>query len=155
MSFDRTRLPDPTTYYTDQGLKLSGPRTAKWKTTACNFHQGSDSMRVKMDSGAWVCMACAAKGGDVLSYHMQMHGLEFVAAAKELGAWVDDDRPSRPQKPTPLPARAALEVLQQEATVAAVAAANVGRGVVLSDVDRTRLLQAAGRISRIVEAFHE
>ena len=153
MSFDRTRLPDPTPYYTDHGLKLSGPRSAKWKTTACTFHGGSDSMRINTATGGFCCMNCDAKGGDVLAYHMRAHGLEFAKAAQDLGAWVDDGKPHAQNKPTPLPARAALQVLAFEASLAAIAAGNVAHGVTLSDVDRFRLLAAAGRINRIAEAF--
>ncbi len=98
-------------------------------------------------------MACDAKGGNVLAYHMQLHGLEFVEAAKQLGAWVDDGRPAQHYKPTPLPPRAALQVLSFEATLAAVAAGNVAHGVKLTEQDRFRLLTAAGRINRIVEAY--
>ena len=96
---DDDRLPDPASYFESQGLKLTGPRSAKWKTTECAFHGGSDSMRVNVHSGGWVCMACGAKGGDVLAYQMAAHGLEFVDAAKALGAWVDDGRPHTPQRP--------------------------------------------------------
>lgn len=151
MSFDRERMPDPVSYFEGECLKLSGP--GKWKTTGCAFHGGSDSMRVNVASGAWVCMSCSTKGGDVLSYHMQAHGLEFIDAAKALGCWVDDGKPQRPHKPAPLPPRAALEVLGFEATLAAVAAANVARGVALSDMDLARLLAAANRITRLVEAY--
>lgn len=151
MSFDRERLPDTTSYFEGEGLKLSGP--GKWKTTACAFHGGSDSMRINMASGAWVCMSCSAKGGDVLSYHMQAHSLEFIDAAKALGCWVDDGKPQRPQKPAPLPPRAALQVIAFEATLAAVGAGNVARGVALTETDRLRLFTAAGRINRLVEAY--
>jgi hypothetical protein len=34
-------------------------------------------------------MACCAKGGDVLAFHMQRYGLSFIDAAKALGAWED------------------------------------------------------------------
>jgi hypothetical protein len=34
-------------------------------------------------------MACGAKGGDVLAFHMQLNGLGFIAAAKSLGAWLE------------------------------------------------------------------
>ncbi len=154
MSFDRALLPEPTTYYEEQGLKLSGPRSAKWKTTACNFHGGSDSLRINTASGAWVCMACGAKGGDVLAYEMQSTGADFVKAAKELGAWIDDGKkPQTQQKPTPLAPRAALSVLQFEATLAAVAAGNLAHGITLTDLDRARLLKAAGRINLIAEAY--
>lgn len=153
MGFERDKLPDVQTYFEGQGLTLSGPRSAKWKTTGCTFHGGSDSMRINLASGAWVCMSCNAKGGDVLAYHMAAHGLEFVEAAKALGAWVDDGRPQAPHRPTPLSPRAALAVLHFEATLTAVAAGNLARGVALNDVDLQRLMVAASRIARLAEAF--
>jgi len=153
MSFDRTRLPDAPTYFENQGLRLKGPSTAKWKTTTCNFHGGSDSMRVNVTTGAWVCMSCGEKGGDVLAYEIKDGGREFVDAAKALGCWVDDGRPMVQTKPTPLSPRLALSVLAFESTLAAIAAANVAHGHALTQIDRDRLLMAANRISSIVEAF--
>ena len=153
MPFDRNLLPDTTGYFEAQGLKLTGPRSAKWKTTACPFHGGSDSMRINTATGAWVCMSCGESGGDVLAYSMKLHGLEFVEAAKQLGAWVDDGKPQRPQKPTALPPRAALEVMAFECCLVAVAAGNLAKGVTLSDADRARLMVAAGRINRIAGDF--
>ncbi len=44
-------------------------------------------------------------------------------------------------------------VLAAESNLVAVAAANVAHGVVLSQIDLTRLLTAAGRIGRIAEVF--
>jgi hypothetical protein len=32
-------------------------------------------------------MACGARGGDVLAFHMQRYELRFIDAAKALGAW--------------------------------------------------------------------
>jgi hypothetical protein len=151
MSFDRAQLPECISYFEGQGLRLS-PR-GKWRTTECRFHGGSDSMRVNSATGGWCCMACDAKGGDVLSYHMQLHGLEFIEAARQLGAWTDDGKPAPRENPAPLPPRAALQVLAFESTLAAVAAGNVAHGVKLTDQDRFRLLTAAGRINRIVEAY--
>ena len=151
MGFDRTLLPDPPAFYEATGLRLDG--RGKWRTTACAFHDGSDSMRVNLQTGAFVCMAgCGAKGGDVLAYYMAVHGAEFVDAAKALGAWVDDGR-AAPPRPTPLSPRAALSVLKFEAVVVAIAAGNVAQGVNLSSLDRGRLLQAAGRIGRVAEIF--
>lgn len=151
MTFDRNHLPDPVSYFESEGLKLTGP--GKWKTTACAFHGGSDSMRINLASGGWCCMSCGEKGGDVLAYHIAAHGLEFVDAAKALGAWVDDGRPVQHQKPAPLPPRAALQVIGFEANFTAIAAANLARGVALSDVDLSRLLTAANRITRLVEVY--
>lgn len=154
MPFDRALLPAPSAYFEGEGLTLTGPRSAKWKTTECRFHGGSDSMRVNVHTGAWVCMAgCGARGGDVLAYHQASHGLDFVEAAQALGAWIDDGRPHAPQRPTPLSPRAALQVLAFESTLTAIAAGNLARGVALNDVDLQRLLVAVSRITRLVEVF--
>lgn len=153
MPFDRTLLPDPITYFENQGLTLKGPRSAKWKTTTCNFHGGSDSMRAHVATGAWVCMACGTKGGDVLSHFMLSKGIEFVDAAKELGAWTGNDSPHIKHKPAGLSPRAAMEVLSSEALIAAVAAANVASGVVLTQRDLDRLLLASNRITKLVEVY--
>lgn len=151
MTFDRSLLPDAASYFESEGLKLTG--RGKWRTTECKFHDGSDSMRINITTGAWVCMNCAAKGGDVLAYYMATSGEEFVQAAKSLGAWIDDGKPARPQRAAPLPPRAALEVLGFECNLTAVAAGNLAHGVTLTDADRSRLLLAAGRINRLVEAY--
>ncbi len=151
MSFDRDRLPEPIGYFEGQALKLS--KRGKWRTTECRFHGGSDSMRINTATGAWVCMSCGAKGGDVLAYEMAAQGVDFVTAAKALGAWVDDGKPEPRQKPAPLPPRAALEVLSFEATLAAVAAGNLAHGLALTAKDRTRLLTAANRINKLAEAY--
>ena len=153
MPFDRSLLPDTVTYFENQGLTLKGPRSAKWKTTTCNFHGGSDSMRVKVSTGAWVCMSCGEKGGDVLAYEIKVGRREFVDAAKALGCWVDDGRPQLQSKLTPLSPRQALSVMAFESTLIALAAGNVSNGVMLTDADRARLMVAANRIIRLVEAF--
>ena len=152
MPFDRRNLPDTVSYYESEGLKLTS--RGKWRTTECKFHGGSDSMRINADSGAFACMAgCGARGGDVLAYHMAQHGLEFVEAAKALGAWIDDGKPATQHKPTPLSPRQALEVLAAEANLVAIAAGNMAQGVHLTIAERQRLLTASNRITRLVEVF--
>lgn len=153
MSFDRTLLHEPVTYFEVSGHKLTGPARAKWKTTNCRFHGGSDSMRVNTVTGAWVCMSCGVKGGDVLAYHMQAHGLDFVEAAKSIGAWVEDGKPQANHKPNALSPRNALEVLGFESTLVAVAACNLAAGRPISEADRARLLVCCNRIKRLVEDF--
>lgn len=151
MPFDRDRLPEPAGYFEAEGFTLKGP--GKWKTTRCDFHGGSDSLRVNTDTGAWVCMSCGAKAGDVLGFHMQRHGLEFIDAAKALGAWVDRPGHDGTTKARPLPftARNGLEVVRFEALLVAVAACNLARGVELASADRERLVQAASRIEFIAQ----
>ena len=154
MGFIRERLPDPITYFSEiEGLRFLENAGAHWVTTECRFHGGSDSLRIKRASGGWVCMACFVKGGDVLAYHMQRHGLDFVSAAKELGAWVEDGRSFGSEKPTSISPRFALEVLGFESSVVAVAAANLAEGRGLKEVDFKRLIICASRINRIVRDF--
>ena len=110
-------------------------------------------MRINTQSGGWCCMSCGEKGGDVLAYHMKLHGMEFVDACKQLGCWVDDGQPARQHKPTALSPRAALEVLAFEANLVAIAAGNLALGVILTDADRARVMTATGRINRVVGDF--
>lgn len=150
--FIRDRLPDPLSFYEEQlGMKLGG--RGKWRTTSCEFHGGSDSMRVNVESGGWCCMNCGMKGGDVLAYYMARHGLDFVESAKALNAWDARGQSSQPNKPRALSARQALQVLLFEATLVAVAAGNIAHGKKLSDVDHIRLMIAVERINRLVDDF--
>lgn len=152
--FVRDRLPDPVSYYEAQGLTLQGPRNAAWKTTECRFHGGSDSMRIKVASGAFVCMACGARGGDVLAYHMAAHGMGFVEASRQFGAWVGGDaRAERQPRPTPLSASDALSVLADEATLIALEGTRIGDGIKLSAADLERVRTAAGRINHVRGIF--
>ena len=85
-AFKRNRLPKASEYYRSQGLRLIG--SGAWKSALCPFHDDTTpSLRVRLETGAFRCMVCGAHGGDVLAFHMQRHGLRFIAAARALGAW--------------------------------------------------------------------
>ena len=148
MSFDRRALPSASEYYPGQEIYLTG--RGKWQTGPCPFHGGSDSLRVKVETGAFVCMSCGARGGDVLAFHQAHHGLGFVEAAKALGAWIYDDSDTPTStKPTAIPARQLLQVVAFETTVASLVASDLAAGRPVSEVDRHRLLTATGRIAHI------
>jgi DNA primase len=84
--FRRDWLPNPADYYRNQGLKLTGG--GEWKSALCPFHDDTrPSLRVNLKNGAFRCMACGVKGGDVLAFHRRRYNLGFVEAAKALGAW--------------------------------------------------------------------
>ena len=84
--FDRSLLPNPSKYYSEQGLKLTGG--GEWKQALCPFHKETrPSLGVRLESGSFRCMACGASGGDVLAFHMLRYGMGFMEAAKSLGAW--------------------------------------------------------------------
>jgi CHC2 zinc finger len=152
--FIRDRLPEPRSYYTDTaGLQLVGAPKSKWVTTRCEFHDGSDSMRIFLPRGSFICMACGAKGGDVLSYHMALHGLGFVEAAKALGAYQDDGKDHRGGiRPHPIAAHVLLASVAYELTVATVITSDVVNGAPVSTDDLERLTKAAARILYVAEA---
>jgi hypothetical protein len=143
------RKPNTVGYLESRGLKLSGP--GKWKTTLCESHGGSDSMRVNTETGGWCCMACGAKGGDALSYVMQVDGLSFIDAAKALGCWQDapDGHVPRNPRPAGLSAGDALHLLREESRLLGVAWAMQRAGHQLSEAESQRALEAVGRINLI------
>jgi len=152
MGFDRTALPQIADYLSERGLTLTGPRASKWRTTRCEFHSGSDSMRVNVISGGWCCMACGQHGGDALAYAMQADSLDFIEAAKQLGCWIEDNKPyTAPRRPAGLRPLDALEVLSFEAMVCAMVTSDAAHGKPISDVDKDRALQAVGRIQQLVQ----
>jgi len=84
-TFNRNLLPRAGEYYRSQGLKLTGG--GEWKSAICPFHEDKNpSLRVRLDSGGFRCMACDVHGGDVLAFHMQLYKLNFISAARALGA---------------------------------------------------------------------
>lgn len=84
--FTRERLPDPLGYFESAGLRLVGHRP--WRSALCPFHNDTrPSLRVNVDTGAYKCMACGAKGGDVIDFHRQRYSMGFKEAAQALGAW--------------------------------------------------------------------
>ena len=148
MPLIRENLPEPVSYFESEGLKLTNK--GKWRSAACTFHGSRSTMRINTISGSWKCMAlCGARGGDVLAYHMAAHGMDFIQAAKSLGAWQEDGKPHVHHRPKALPASDALQLLAEESMIVAVAAANIAHGLILTDQDRARCLMAAGRINRI------
>jgi phage/plasmid primase-like uncharacterized protein len=97
--FRRDRLPDALGYFEREGLKLLG--SGIWRKALCPFHEERNpSFSVNVQEGAFKCHACAAKGGDVLDFHMQKYAMNFQDAARDIGAWVDPvaDEPGERQE---------------------------------------------------------
>ena len=85
--FDRSKLPSPVRYYAMEGVSLKGNGT--WRDAVCPFHSDTKpSLRVKIDSGAFRCMACGVHGGGIVAFHMRLYDLNFKVAVMALGAWV-------------------------------------------------------------------
>lgn len=83
---NRDRLPRPADFYAAEGVKLLG--TGAWRSALCPFHPDTKpSLRVFFETGAFRCMSCGARGGDVIAFHMQRYDVSFIEAAKSLGVW--------------------------------------------------------------------
>lgn len=153
MSLDRQAVPGIAEFMNAQALDLRG--RGRWRTTRCDFHGGSDSMRVNVESNGWCCMACGAHGGDAIAYLMQRDGLDFVAAAKAIGAWRDDGQSPRPHRPSTLAPRDALAVIARDAGLLFVVAADVHAGKRPNDADMDAFARATGRIQRLAMEYGE
>lgn len=151
--YRRELLPDPFSYYEDQGLMLVGSRRAPWRTTECRFHGGSDCMRIKVATGAFICMNCGARGGDIVAYHMAAHGLSFLETVKKLGAWSGGEPSKKHIRPTALSPRDAMSVLAFEGTLAAIAECRSAKGIKPSPEELKRILVAMGRINHIAGMY--
>jgi hypothetical protein len=99
--FHRELLPPASSFYMRELKKLSRPSRG-WAQALCPFHDDHDpSFSVKLDTGGFFCFACQAKGGDLVDFLMLRDGLNFKAAAQQLGAWRD----GRPLGERPEPAQ--------------------------------------------------
>ena len=84
--FHKDRLPNPIEYFEKHGLKFVG--RGEWRSALCPFHNDSKpSLRVKVENGAFRCLACGEKGGDIIAFHQKRHGMTFKDACIALGVW--------------------------------------------------------------------
>lgn len=150
-TFNRDLVPGWESYADAEGLTLQG--RGKWRTTRCDIHSGSDSLRVNTESGGWRCMACHAKGGDTLSHYMQLTGMSFAAAARMFGCIDDNGQPLQPQRR--FSARDALEVVGLELGICVLIISDARRGITPTDSDWTRFLEAAGCVQTIADEVRQ
>lgn len=87
-TLDHSSLPTPLQYLTRRGL-FKGRQHAEWVAICCPAHKGGEeahpSMRVSVVDGHFKCMACGAKGGDIVELHRLVTGMGFLDAVRDLG----------------------------------------------------------------------
>ena len=84
--FQKNRLPNPLSYFEKNGLNLIGK--GEWRSAICPFHKDTEpSLRVRVENGAFRCLACGEKGGDIVAFHQKRFGMPFKDACIALGAW--------------------------------------------------------------------
>lgn len=82
----RDRLPDPAAYYGQRLTKMARPNAEGWAQARCPFHDDNSaslSVHLMNPRGGWKCFA-GCGGGDLVSFHMRLHGLAFPQARDEL-----------------------------------------------------------------------
>jgi len=84
--FNRRSLPSPADYYPANVQKLGQANTSGWALGLCPFHDDNrPSLSVNLETGAFKCFACGAKGGGIVDFHMKRYGLNFRDTVKEIG----------------------------------------------------------------------
>jgi len=87
-AIDRDSLPTPLRYLNERGL-FKGNHRGQWVAIRCPVHKAGaedhPSMRVSVADGHFRCMACNAKGGDVVALHRLITGVGFLDAVRDLG----------------------------------------------------------------------
>lgn len=90
---DRGSLPTPLQYLAERNL-IGGRQRGQWVSICCPVHKGGaenhPSMRVSVADGHFKCMACGAKGGDLVALHRLITGLGFREAVADLGGRFHD-----------------------------------------------------------------
>lgn len=90
---DRGSLPTPLQYLTERGLH-KGKQRGLWVAICCPAHKAGaedhPSMRVSVADGHFKCMACGAKGGDLVTLHRLITGLGFREAVRDMGGRFHD-----------------------------------------------------------------
>lgn len=143
-------LPDPIHYYESVGHIFRSK--GEWMTTNCEFHGGSDSMRIHK-TGAFRCMNCGVHGGGIVSYHMQRFQVDYLQACRDLGVGVGYLTRRPPDKPRPLPPKQAIELMSMESRIVWMLLAKIKAGKKLEDHEIESLKTSCKEIMNIAEIY--
>jgi DNA primase len=90
---DRHSLPTPLAYLKKRRLLVRRTRSESGVITCPSHKRGEEvhpSMLVSLIDGHFKCMACGAKGGDIIDLHQLITGLRFEDAVADLGGQFHD-----------------------------------------------------------------
>lgn len=77
----------PSSFYPAELPAMPPPRGGGWRDGGlCPFHadKQAGSFRVNLDTGAFLCFSCGAKGGDIIAFVQQRDGLSFRDAVEKI-----------------------------------------------------------------------
>lgn len=93
--FKKHKLPLPIAVLYSLNIHQGRINRAGYWIISCPFHKNGNekhpSLNLHQICGNFICHACGAKGGDILSFFMQYTGNNFIDSAKLLGAWEYDE----------------------------------------------------------------
>ena len=71
-------------YSTELGHELPD-KQGQWVSRLCPFHSDTrPSLRILLPDGAFRCMACGARGGDIIAFTQKKYQMRFPAALEYL-----------------------------------------------------------------------
>lgn len=74
-------------FYRSELPAMPPPRGGGWRDGGlCPFHadKQAGSFRVNLETGAFTCFSCGAKGGDIIAFIQQRDGLSFPESVQKL-----------------------------------------------------------------------
>lgn len=77
----------PSDFYRAELPAMPPPRGGAWRDGGlCCFHDDkhAGSFRVNLDTGAFCCFSCGAKGADIVAFIQLRDGLNFSEALRQL-----------------------------------------------------------------------
>ena len=77
----------PADFYRAELPAMPPPRASGWRDGGlCPFHADSraGSFRVNLETGAFTCFSCGAKGSDIIAFTQLREGLSFPEALSKL-----------------------------------------------------------------------
>lgn len=84
--FNRDLLPSASDYYSKELKRFY--RRKNQATALCPFHnERNPSFSVNLTSGSFLYFSCGISGGDIISFCMKIHNVNFINACKALGVW--------------------------------------------------------------------
>src|SRR5690606_21581922 len=94
--FDRSLLPSMEDYLKSIAVRLVGRGKQRRCKCPIGEHSSKDSFCVNVDTDAWWCHVCHLGGGDALALHRRLADQGFLEAARDLGAFPENEQTPRP-----------------------------------------------------------
>ena len=77
----------PDDFYRSELPAMPPPRGGGWRDGGlCPFHldKHTGSFRVHLETGAFTCLSCGAKGGDIIAFIQQRDGMSCLEVVQKL-----------------------------------------------------------------------